>query len=162
MTDVVETRLPGVGVRHDFATSSGRRVGVIVHRSGHRELIIYDDRDPDASRESVRLNQADAHTLGELLGIATLKDRVDQVLRQSVEGLTIDWVSVRDPSAAAGRTIADLHLRQRTGVTVVAVLRGDSTFPSPGPEFELRPHDTAVVVGTAEGVAQAGALFQVT
>lgn len=160
MTDVVETKLPGVGVRHDFATSAGRRVGVIVHRSGHRELLIYDDQDPDACRESVRLNQADAHTLGELLGLATLKDRVDEVLRQSIEGLTIDWLTVRDPSLAAGRTIGDLHLRQRTGVTVVAVLRKGTTHPTPGPEFELRPHDTAVVVGTAEGVSEASALLQ--
>lgn len=160
MTDVEETKLPGVGVRHDFATSSGRRVGVIVHRSGHRELLIYDDDDPDACRESVRLDQSDAHTLGELLGLATLKDRVDEVVRQSIEGLTIDWITVREKSAGAGRTIGDVQLRQRTGVTVVAVIRDHRTHPSPGPDFELQPHDTAVVVGTAEGVIEAIALLQ--
>lgn len=160
MTDVEETKLPGVGVRHDFATGSGRRVGVIVHHSGDRELLIYDDDDPDRTREAVRLNQADAHTLGDLLGLARLKDRVDEVLHQSIEGLTIDWIPVRDGSAAAGHTIGDLQLRQRTGATIVAVIRGERTDASPGPEFEFAVRDTAVIVGTAEGVADAITLLQ--
>ena len=160
MTDVEETKLPGVGVRHDFATRSGRRVGVIVHHSGDRELLIYDDDDPDRTREAVRLNQADAHTLGDLLGLARLKDRVDEVVHQSIEGLTIDWIPVRVGSAAANRTIGDLQLRQRTGATIVAVIRGDQTHASPGPDFELAARDTAVIVGTADGVADAITLLR--
>jgi TrkA domain protein len=160
MTDVEETKLPGVGVRHDFATGSGRRVGVIVHRSGDRELLIYDKDDPDATREAVRLNQADAHTLGDLLGAARLKDRVDEVVHQSIEGLNIDWVPVREGSAAAGRTIGDLRMRQRTGATIVAVIRGRQTHASPGPDFDLAARDTAVIVGTEDGVADAITLLQ--
>lgn len=160
MTDVEETKLPGVGVRHDFVTGSGRRVGVIVHRSGDRELLIYDEDDPDATREAVRLNQADAHTLGDLLGAARLKDRVDEVVHQSIEGLNIDWVPVREGSAAAGRTIGDLQMRQQTGATIVAVIRGRQTHPSPGPDFALAARDTAVIVGTEDGVADAITLLQ--
>jgi TrkA domain protein len=162
MTDVEETRLPGVGVRHDFATGSGQRIGVIVHRAGYRELLIYDDDDPDACRESVRLNEADARTLGDLLGLATVKERVDRALRQSIEGLAIDWVTLRERSALAGRTIGETELRRRTGVTVVAVIRGDVTYASPEPEFVLRPNDTAVVIGTAEGITEVISLFQGT
>lgn len=162
MTDVEETKLPGVGVRHDFTTSSGERVGVIVHRSGHRELLIYDEEDPDAARESVRLSEADAHTLGDMLGLPQVKDRVREVVHQSIEGLTIDWIPVRENSACAGRTIGGTQLRQRTGVTVVAVVRDGETHPSPGPEFTLRPRDTAVVIGTSDDIAEAIALFQGT
>jgi TrkA domain protein len=162
MTDVEETKLPGVGVRHDFVTSSGQRIGVIVHRAGDRELLLYDDDDPDASRESVRLSGADAHTLGDLLGLATVKERVDQVLRQSIEGLTIDWVTILGRSACAGSTIGDTELRRRTGVTLVAVIRDDRTFASPEPEFVLRPQDIAVVIGTADGISEAITLLQGT
>jgi TrkA domain protein len=160
MTDVEETKLPGIGVRHDFATGSGRRVGVIVHRSGDRELLIYDEDDPDATREAVRLNQADAHTLGDLLGVARLKDRVDEVVHQSIEGLNIDWVPVREGSGAAGCTIGDLEMRRRTGATIVAVIRGRQTHASPGPDFDLAARDTAVIVGTEDGVADAITLLQ--
>jgi TrkA domain protein len=160
MTEVEETRLPGVGVRHDFATGSGRRVGIIAHRSGDRELLIYDEDDPDATREAVRLNQEDAHTLGDLLGQVRVKDRVDEVVRHSIEGLTIDWVPVREGSAAAGRSIGDLQIRQRAGATVVAIVRGEETLASPGPEVAFMVGDTAVVIGTSEGVGRAIALLQ--
>ena len=36
---VSETKLPGVGVRHDFLTDTGRRVGVVAHRDGKRDLV---------------------------------------------------------------------------------------------------------------------------
>ena len=42
--------------------------------------------------------------------------------------------------------------RTRTGVSVVAVIRGEQGFPAPGPDFVLEPKDTLVVVGTAEGI----------
>jgi TrkA domain protein len=32
--DVNETPLPGVGLRYDFTTRSGRQIGVVSHRSG--------------------------------------------------------------------------------------------------------------------------------
>lgn len=159
MTDVEETRLPGVGVRHDFETSSGRRVGVIAHHAGHRELLVYDEQDPDACRESVRLSEHDAHTLAGMLGAATVKDRVDAI-QQSVEGLTIDWIPIRQRSACAGRTIGETELRRRTGVTIVAIIRDGTTLPSPGPEQRLELGDTAVVVGTPMGITKAFAQLQ--
>ena len=42
MPDVSETLLPGVGVRHEFVTASGERVAVLTHRTGRREVAIYD------------------------------------------------------------------------------------------------------------------------
>ncbi len=54
-----------------------------------------------------------------------------------------------------GHTIGETELRRRTGVTVIAVVREDETLPAPGPEFALEPGDTAVVVGTPEGIRAA-------
>ena len=39
--DVIETKLPGIGVRHDFLTDGGRRVGVVSHRNGSRDLVVF-------------------------------------------------------------------------------------------------------------------------
>ncbi len=47
MTEVRETKLPGVGVRHEFTTGEGQDLGVIVHHDGRREILAYDDKDPD-------------------------------------------------------------------------------------------------------------------
>lgn len=49
---------------------------------------------------------------------------------------------------AAGRTLAQLDLRARTGATVIAVVRGDDSFTGPPADFEVRPGDTLVLVAS--------------
>ena len=46
--EVEETRLPGIGLRHDFVTAQGLRTGVITQRNGVRHVAIYDEDDSDA------------------------------------------------------------------------------------------------------------------
>ena len=48
MVDVQETKLPGIGVRHEFVTDDGNRLAVLSHRTGRRDLLIYDSADPDS------------------------------------------------------------------------------------------------------------------
>jgi TrkA domain protein len=159
MTRIEETRLPGVGMLHSFVTKPGRRVGVLAHHSGYRELLVYDEQDPDACRISIRLDEDDSHTLAELLGAAQFAAHIAE-LQQSAEGLTIDWLPVQHSSACAGQEIGRTRLRERTGVSIVAVVRGEQTVPAPGPEFRLEAGDTAVVVGTGEGIQRAVELLQ--
>lgn len=153
VSDVKETKLPGVGVRHDFVTSEGERIGVLAHRTGRRELLIYDRVDPDACRHVVLLDSDDTHTLAEVLGVSRVSESLGS-LAQDVEGLTIDWITVEEGAAIAGLSLRDAELRHRTGVSVVAVLRDGTTFPSPDPDFTLHPGDTAITVGTADGTRE--------
>lgn len=153
MSEVRETKLPGVGVRHDFVTTEGERIGVLVHRTGRRELLLYDRDDPDACRYVLHLDSDDTRTLAEVLGASRVSEALTD-LQQEVEGLTIDWITVEDGSAAAGQRLRDAALRARTGVSIVAVLRDGQTIPSPGPDFVLVGGDTAVTVGTAEGTQE--------
>jgi TrkA domain protein len=154
MVEFEETRLPGVGVRHDFLTSDGRRVGVITHHSGRKDLLVFSEDDPDACSEVVSLDVEESVGLTELLGgskvHATLQD-----LQQRVEGLTIDWLHIADAWWAAGHTITDTQLRRRTGVSIVAIISGGSTLPSPEPSQPLAVDDTLVVVGTPQGITDA-------
>ncbi len=69
-SDIEETLLPGVGVRHEFTTASGERVALVTHRTGRRELAVYDRDDPDACRTVLHLSEDDTTTLGELLGLS--------------------------------------------------------------------------------------------
>jgi TrkA domain protein len=154
MSEVRETKLPGVGVRHDFVTAEGDRIGVLAHRTGRRELLIYDKADPDACSQVVHLDSQDTHTLAEVLGASRVSETLAG-LQQQVEGLTIDWITVEEGAPVAGLSLRDAALRGRTGVSVVAVLRKGTTVPSPDPDFTLLPGDTAITVGTAEGTQHA-------
>lgn len=159
MAEIHETTLPGVGIRHDFETKGGDRLGVISHHSGRRDLLIYDRYDPDACEFVIQLADDDSRALSELLGASKVVERV-QNLQQTVAGLTIDWVPVRTAWDCAGHTLADLNIRARTGISVVAVIRDGETFPAPGADFRLQGGDTAVVVGTPEGIRKTFAIMQ--
>jgi TrkA domain protein len=153
MTEVNEVELPGVGVRHEFITEDGNRVGVVSHRSGRREIYLADAEDPDRFRRALRLSEEDARTLAEILGASRVAAEL-AALQQKIEGLAIDWLPVREDSPYAHRPIGAARVRTRTGVSVVAVLRGDQAIAAPGPEVEMEPGDYLVVVGTPRGIEQ--------
>jgi TrkA domain protein len=130
--DVNETPLPGVGLRYDFTTRSGRQIGVVSHRGGRRDLLVYDRGDPDTCTEFVQLTDEEADALAEILGAARIAGRLAE-LQQHIEGLAIDWLEIPTGSAYAGRPLGDTQARSRTGTSIVAVLRGDQAIPAPGP-----------------------------
>ena len=88
MSDVRETRLPGVGIRYDFTTDEKRDIGVLVHHDGRREVVVYDEDDPDRCSSLVHLSESDSQTLGEILGVSHVAETVSAV-RQEIEGLSI-------------------------------------------------------------------------
>ena len=67
MTEIHETELPGVGVLQEFDTVGGSRVGVLTTRAGRRELLFYDDEDPDSCRAMVHLDREDGLVLADLV-----------------------------------------------------------------------------------------------
>jgi TrkA domain protein len=150
-TPIQQTPLPGVGVRYDFTTEDGLRLGVVHHHTGRRQLFLCPADDPDSARVSLDLTEDESHALIDVLGGSQIVETLT-VLRQEVEGLVIDWLALDAGSPYAGKTIGDGRMRTRTGASVVAVLRGSEAHPAPGPEFRLLPRDTLVVVGTAQGI----------
>ena len=153
MSEIREVKLPGVGIRYEFRTSEGRSIGVVSHRSGFREIYVGRRDDPDEFDRVLGLDQTDARTLSELLGASRVAEQLSE-LQQRIEGLVIDWLPVRKDSPYVGHTIGDARIRSRTGVSVVAVLRGEDAIPAPGPDVELSEDDYLVVVGTGRGVEQ--------
>lgn len=150
MAEVTETQLPGVGVRHEFATAGGERLAVLSHRTGRRELAVYDRADPDSCTTLLHLGADDARTLADLLGGNPISEAVTGV--QQLEGVALDWIRLPEGSPLAASSIGDGRLRTRTGTSVVAIVRGDTTIPAPGPDLALEAGDVVVAVGTPEGL----------
>lgn len=151
MSEIEQTQLPGVGTRFDLTTEEGKRIGVIHHRTGRREVFVCPEDDPDTAIVTLDLSDEEAHDLVDLLGGSRVVENLAH-LQQDIEGLAIDWLTVEPISAYSGRTIGDARIRTRTGVSVVAVLRGDAAHPAPGPDFRMESADILVVVGTSEGI----------
>ena len=158
MADVTETQLPGVGVRHDFVTGDGERVGVLTHRNGRREILVYARDDPDVCLTILHLSPGDTRTLAELLGASQVSEAINAVMQQ-VEGLGIDWIAIPPQSTFTGSTIADGQFRTRTGASIIAVMRAGTTIPAPEPSFVFASGDLVVGVGTSEGLTELRALL---
>ena len=158
MTEVSETKLAGIGVRHEFTTASGERVSVLSHRTGRRELAVFSKDDPDACSTVLHLSPDDTRTLSELLGASPVGEAVSAV--QRLEGVAIDWIRLRPGSAPAGTTIGAGRLRTRTGCSVVALVRAGETVPAPGPEVAMAAEDLVVAIGTPDGLRQLRVLLE--
>lgn len=159
MVDVRRVKLPGVGVLHTFVTDDGGKVGVITHRSGHSDLITFADaEDGDARKVSLRLDEDEAHTLAELLGGTRITESLSGMDR--IPGLSIDWFPVDYEHHIAGQQLGSLTSKGLPGVTVVAVVRGESANPAPDGDFKVFPGDTLVVAGAPEKVAKAFQFFR--
>ncbi|MBI4421339.1 MAG: NAD-binding protein, partial [Gemmatimonadetes bacterium] len=82
------------------------------------------------------------------------------VLRHLGVQAAIETIEVEDGAPAVGESPATLALRRITGATVIAAVRNGQTHHTPDPEFRFRPQDIVVVVGNAESIAQAPAVFR--
>ena len=150
MTEIHETELPGIGVRQEFETAGGSRLGVLTTRTGRRELFLYDSDDPDRCRAVIHLDPEDSAVLADLLGATRVSEAAASL--QRLEGLSIDWLTVPQGSPFAGSTIGDARVRKTTGASIVAITRGSETNAAPGPDDVLESGDVLVSVGTPEAV----------
>ncbi len=156
--EIFEVKLPGLGVRYEFVTASGTRVGVLVRRDGERDLLVYQSEDDDTCSSTVELTREESAAIVEMLGGTKVTEKLTD-LRHEVEGLSIEWVAIKDTSPLARKSIGDGAIRTKTGASIVAVLRGETSIPGPGPDFVFQVSDVALVVGSVHGVQMAEKLI---
>lgn len=60
---------------------------------------------------------------------------------------------LRVPRHMVGKSLAEVELRERHGVTVVAIQRGDESLVNPAASTRLQTTDLMVVIGSAEDIS---------
>ena len=134
--EVTETKLPGIGMRHDFLTENGRRVGVVSHRNGQRDLVVFSKDDPDSCSAVLPMSASEADALAQFLGSGRIVEKL-ATLSAQISSLATGKVRIAHGS---------------TGAWVVEWMRDREFVASPGPETGLRGGDTLVVVGTPTAI----------
>ena len=149
MTDQIhEQELPGIGRRYSVQ-AEGAEVSVVIHHSGRRDVYLSDPTGHHPPSVAT-LSDDQARRLGAVLAGAYFQPTLTRQIEAVVGGLVIDWVTVVEDSPGAGRSIADLQVRRRTRMTIVALLRGDEVVVVPEPSEVLEAGDRVVVVGRPE------------
>lgn len=149
--------LPGIGINHILTFSDGRRLGVICHFDGRRELTMYDTADPDAVPGSVVLSADEADRLSDVLNEVVTVDHLT-VLETALDGVDLAKIPVAAGSVFAGRSLADTRARSRTRASVVAVIRDGRVIASPESSLVFQAGDVIVAAGSNPSVAELGRL----
>jgi monovalent cation:H+ antiporter-2, CPA2 family len=108
------------------------------------------------------INRMLAHIRSMNLGDLTEKDMVNQPsLFDQMPNVNIAAVSVDKNSFAADKTLGDLDLRKKTGVTLLAVKRKKIMIDHPNLRTKFEEGDIVYILGNPEQVNLASELFSV-
>jgi len=147
---IERVELPGIGTRHDVLTDSGRRIGIVAHRSGERDLALFDIDDPDAASDSVALTDDEAAALANVLGASVMMGQLTGIRQHA--GLYTEQLVLPATSPYVGGVLGDTKARTRTRTSIVALIRNAEVIPSPTPQTDLEAGDTIIAVGTRPGL----------
>jgi CPA2 family monovalent cation:H+ antiporter-2 len=81
-------------------------------------------------------------------------------IERALPGLEIAVFRAEAGSAAASRTLGELELRRRHGVTVLALHRGTEVRANPGGGERVEPRDALVLLGTSDALVETAPLFE--
>jgi K+:H+ antiporter subunit KhtT len=157
--DVKEVLLPSMGVRYEFTSAHGERIGIVARRGGYFEVVLYGGDDPDQARPVFRLTDEEADAVAQILGAPRIAERFVELTRE-IPGLQAGQVHILPGSVFADRPLGDTRARTRTGASIVAIVRNDEVLASPGPSEMLRAADVLIVVGTEAGINGVQQLIQ--
>jgi TrkA domain protein len=147
---IYEADLPGVGKKFEVELGDERRLVIVIHNTGRRELFVRESAGEDAEK-LFELSDRLARQVGTIMEGAYFQpirtETIDTVLSDET---LIEWVNVTDASPFVGETLAETRVRQELGVSVIAIQRGDETITNPGPETRIEADDTLVVLGSQE------------
>ena len=143
-----EDELPGIGRRFTFGLADDQEVCVVIHHTGRRDLYLTADADDEA--RVVTMEDDEARKLGSVIAGSYFTPAAVQRVQAAIGDLLIDWVTVREGSAVAGRTIADAEIRRHSRITIAAIVRDDESIVAPEPHEVIRAGDQLVVMGRGE------------
>jgi len=146
---VYETDVPGVGRKFEYELDGEDRLVVLIHHDGKREVFRRPSEDADGTK-LFELSDKQAREFGTILEGAYFQpvdlDTVEVPLGEAI----IEWTDLSGDSPVAGETLREADIRQRSGVSVVAIQRGEETVANPQPDFELEGGDILVTLGTRD------------
>lgn len=152
MSLIKEAELPGLGKKFVVALENGDQVAIVIHDEGTREVYYFPEGEDDPISD-ITLNDHEARQVGAIISGSFYQPRELERLETAVAELKIEWLSVRENSQIAGKSIGELGLRKNHSINVIAAIEGKrkgNTRINPGPSYVFTPGHTIVVAGTKD------------
>ncbi|MEN3015124.1 MAG: TrkA C-terminal domain-containing protein [bacterium] len=142
-----EIDLPGIGKKY-IINIPEYEINVIVYESGIKHLYFLKE---DEIVFEVTLTREDSKNLGMILTETfyktVTKDKVEYFQKQII----FEWLKIPSGSKFIDKTISELDIRAKTGVSVIGVVRKEEFILNPDPiNFKLNKEDILVCVGNRQ------------
>jgi len=109
----------------------------------------------------------------ELRHLLRERRRLDEEIENALDGLLkhaagaigtrhVEELVLESNSWAVGRSLGEIRLRSSTGVTAVAITRGDEEYFSPPADMQLQAGDVLTIVGSDAARARCRELLAAT
>ncbi len=145
-----ETDLPGIGKKYGVSLKSGKELVIIIHNTGRREIYLMEGEEPSCF---IELTDEEAKELGFLVAGATYQPVSAEKMEMILQQVVMEWIKVEEGSNLANKTIAQLEIRKKTGVSIIAIEREGKVIPSPDPYKEkIEVGDVLITVGTRQQI----------
>ena len=141
------SELPEIGTKYEIENPKGDKVAVIFLTTGEIELYILE---AGAEKPAVtRLNVEEARRVGSVLtgALLTIEHEDVEVSFSEIADLRIHIHICPITNYVVGKSIEELAIRKKTGVTVVAISRKGQSIISPPPETVFEEEDLIVAIG---------------
>jgi CPA2 family monovalent cation:H+ antiporter-2 len=106
------------------------------------------------------VNQILTHIRSTSLGVFTEKDQINKPsILDEFSNINITAVTVEPGSQVEGKSLIEIDLRKKTGVTLLAIRRGSDVIEHPVPETVFHKNDIAYFLGNPEQINFASELL---
>lgn len=148
----VSRDMPGIGTKYELDADDGDRISIVYMDDGSVQLYIRSGKGGEVV--SADLTAPEARRIGNVLTGAILETEEEEICMvfSSFSDLKVKMHTYRLGERTAGKSIADLNIRKRTGTTVVAVARGGMSKPNPSASFAFVEGDYVLVIGDSEQI----------
>lgn len=143
---IYETEVPGVGHKFELELDSDERLIVLIHHDGKREVYLRPEENAD-SQKLFGLTGKRARQLGSILEGAYFQPVEMDDIQVPMGEAIIEWVEIDSTSTLVGQSLQTANIREQTGVSVLAIQRGDETIGNPRPDTVVQAGDILVTLG---------------
>lgn len=139
------TELPGIGTKYELETEKGDKIAIVFMDSSVQLYVL----EKGGQCSAAELNAWEARRLGSILtgAIIEAEEEAVEVAFSALSDLRISIHTYIVNKNLAGKSIGELAIRRRTGVTIIAVSRKGRNIINPPPSFSFEQGDVLVAIG---------------
>ncbi|MFZ3089969.1 MAG: TrkA C-terminal domain-containing protein [Nitrospirota bacterium] len=148
--DLKEISLSSAESRFTIISKNGDKIEVVIYSDGKRGIEYY-KRDAKAPA-SVVMDERDAQQVAAVIGGAFNDTKILEPGDIALKSLMLEWIRLEANVTVAGKSLGELRIREKTGVSIVAILRGENLLPSPKENKILLGRDYLLIIGKKDEI----------